>query len=74
MNPTLIIDRFEGQTAIIECGTEYFEIPIAALPEGAKEGDSLEINLSNQSQTQNETEERLARLKSQDAGDDIIDL
>jgi hypothetical protein len=74
MNPSLIVDRIEGEIAIIECGNQRFELPIYALPSEIKEGDGLEIQISVTDQKQNEAEERLNRLKSKDSGDDIIDL
>jgi hypothetical protein len=74
MNPTLILDRIEGNIAIIECNSQHFEIPSSVLPSNAQEGDRLELQVSGHANDQNETEERLARLKSQDSGDDIIDL
>ena len=37
----LIIERFEGNTAIIEDGGKYFEVSREDLPENACEGDVL---------------------------------
>ena len=37
----LIIDRFEGETAICESGAETLHIPRALLPGKAREGDVL---------------------------------
>ena len=37
----LIIERFEGNTAIIEDGGKYFEVSREDLPENASEGDVL---------------------------------
>ena len=36
-----IIDRFEGDTAVIENGEEMIDIPRFLLPENAKEGDII---------------------------------
>ena len=42
---TLTIDRFEGNFAICEDNDEkYFGIEVSELPQGAKEGDVLEIS------------------------------
>lgn len=42
---TLTIDRFEGNFAICEDkDAKYFGIELAELPQGAKEGDVLEID------------------------------
>lgn len=39
-----IIDRLEGDTAVIEYGEgKHFDLPRSALPEGAKEGDVLAV-------------------------------
>ena len=38
-----IIDRFEGQWAVIEHGDVTFNIPRELMPVGAKEGDVLNI-------------------------------
>ena len=42
---TLTIDRFEGNFAICEDKDEkYFGIELSEIPQGAKEGDVLEID------------------------------
>ncbi len=42
---TLTIDRFEGTFAICEDSDEkFFAIEIAELPQGAAEGDVLDVN------------------------------
>ena len=76
MSSTLIIDRIEGDFAIMECGEYTFEIPISAIPEGSKEGDHLILSFSapTESDTEKEAKDRLERLKTRDSGDDIIDL
>lgn len=41
-----IIDRFEGDIAVIECGEAcHFDLPRSALPEGAKEGDVIAVEI-----------------------------
>ena len=73
MTTSFIIDRIEADIAIVEHGERTFEIPVALLPEGSKEGDRLQIQrLPSSSDDTNEA--RLERLKSRDSGDDIIDL
>jgi len=39
----LIIDRFEGECAVVETDTGMINIPRADLPTGAKEGDTLKL-------------------------------
>jgi len=38
-----IIDRFEGDFAVVETDEGMVNIPVADLPDGAKEGDELVI-------------------------------
>lgn len=55
----LIIDRFEGDFAVCETeDLEFINIPNAALPEGAKEGDVLTISLDKE-----ETESRKEKIE-----------
>ena len=39
----LIIDRFEGEYALIEINRRIFHIPKLLLPKDAKEGDVIQI-------------------------------
>jgi len=49
----LIIDRFEGQFAVIEFGGITFNLPQSLLPDDATEGDVLEIEIKvNQEKTE----------------------
>ncbi len=41
----LIIDRFEGDWAVIEFGRETFNLPNFLLPADAKEGNVIEITV-----------------------------
>jgi len=38
-----IIDRFEGDMAVVEADNIYFNVPRAALPEGTAEGDCIGV-------------------------------
>lgn len=40
----VIIDRIEGDFAVVESGDKMYNIPCALLPD-AKEGDTVEINV-----------------------------
>lgn len=40
---TVVVDRIEGDYAVIEAGDETVAFPLAALPPGVKEGDKLTI-------------------------------
>lgn len=41
----IIIDRFEGDIAVVEYKGKKYDIPRAWLPVGAKEGDVLVVTL-----------------------------
>ncbi|MBC7341775.1 MAG: DUF3006 domain-containing protein [Clostridia bacterium] len=41
-----IVDRFEGDWAVIEYGRRRFNFPRELLPPGAKEGDVLRFSVS----------------------------
>ena len=53
----LIIDRFEGDFAVVETANGFVNIPRADIPAAAKEGDVLVLNLDK-----NETEARKKRI------------
>lgn len=42
----LIIDRFEGDWAVIEFNQKTFNLPKSLLPKEAKEGDVIAISVS----------------------------
>ncbi len=74
----IIIDRIEGEWAILEFSEKLVEVPLSLLPEGAKEGDSLVLSPaeSDNSATarRKETVERVKRLRASDSGDMDIEL
>lgn len=41
-----VIDRFEGDWAVIEFGRKTFNLPKIILPKGAKEGDVIDIEIT----------------------------
>ncbi|MCM3491052.1 DUF3006 domain-containing protein [Alkalihalophilus marmarensis] len=43
MSKKCIIDRFEGEFAVIEYGRKAFDFPKALLPAGVREGDVVSI-------------------------------
>ena len=54
----IIIDRFEGDFAVVELEDKSFvDMPMALVPEGSKEGDVLEIQI-NQEETKRLKEEK----------------
>jgi hypothetical protein len=42
----LVIDRFEGEYALIEMNRRIFHIPKILLPKGAREGDVLTMQIA----------------------------
>ena len=54
----LIIDRFEGDMAIIECEDKMIEIPVKYLPATAKECDVLKLVIDKE-----KTDERKERIQ-----------
>lgn len=57
-----IIDRFEGQWAVIEYGDDVFNLPKKALPEGSKEGDVLDIDIKVDEEATRARKERIQRM------------
>ncbi|MDK2992381.1 MAG: hypothetical protein PWP48_1614 [Clostridiales bacterium] len=57
-----IIDRFEGQWAVIEYGDDVFNLPKETLPEGSKEGDVLDINIKVDEDATRARKERIQRM------------
>lgn len=55
----IIIDRLEGELAVLEIEGNTYTLPIAALPPQAKEGDVLCISVDDL-----ETEHRANALKA----------
>ncbi|MGI6119227.1 MAG: DUF3006 domain-containing protein [Desulfosporosinus sp.] len=64
----LIIDRFEGEWAVIECDDTIFNIPRFLLPLDAKESDVISISISVDQTT---TKER--RQKGEEMMKDFFD-
>lgn len=60
-----IIDRFEGQWAVIEYGDDVFNLPKKALPEGSKEGDVLDIEIKVDEDATRARKERIQRMADQ---------
>lgn len=42
----IVIDRFEGEYALIEMNRRIFHIPKILTPKGAKEGDVISIHIT----------------------------
>jgi hypothetical protein len=57
-----IIDRFEGDWAILEVDRVTFNIPKVLLPEGAREGDVVEIDISINEKATARRRQRISEL------------
>ena len=47
MSNFFVIDRFEGDYAILERGEEIFDVPKSIFPIGVREGDVVEIKITS---------------------------
>ncbi|KJS23236.1 MAG: hypothetical protein VR72_02260 [Clostridiaceae bacterium BRH_c20a] len=56
-----IIDRFEGDWAVIEYNGKTFNIPQEILPSTAKEGDAINVSFTMDKEA---TKERKKKVKS----------
>lgn len=61
----IVVDRIEGETAVLEIHGATVDIPVSALPEGAREGSVLGLTLDpdRQSAVEEQNRARLERLK-----------
>lgn len=58
----LIIDRFEGNWAVIEYGDVTFNLPRVLLPNGTKEGDVLSITVVVDEKATEEQSDKVDKL------------
>ena len=70
----MVIDRIEGEFAIIEFEGKTMDIPTCLLPKEAREGDRLQFVIERDDGQGQAAQERLARLQDQDQLPDHIDL
>ena len=72
----IVIDRIEGNRAILEANGEIIEIAATILPPGSVEGDVLELKFCDgaKAKIQSDSEARLERLKAQDPGEMEIEI
>lgn len=59
----IIVDRIEGDTAVLEIGNTRVDVPLAELPPGVKEGDTLAFTIGPAASTDH-AEKRLERLRA----------
>lgn len=59
----IVVDRIEGDRAVLDLGSERVDLPLSALPTGLKEGDRLSITVEA-APALSAAEARLARLRA----------
>ncbi len=73
----MVVDRIEGELAVIAAGSASFTLPVALLPAGTREGDVLVLS-RDEAATTARTDDAAARLerlrKRTPQGPDSIDL
>lgn len=57
-----IIDRFEGEYALIEYNKRIYHIPKTLLPKEAKEGDVINIQITIDKEATNKQKESINKL------------
>lgn len=66
----IVVDRIEGDIAVLEVNGQAVHLPVSALPEGAGEGSVLRLTLA--ASTTRDAAARLARMQSSsDISDDF---
>lgn len=70
-----IIDRFEGERAVLEQEGRTYELPRSLLPADAREGDAVRLLVSRDAQLSEERARTVRalrdRLKGRDPGGDV---
>jgi Protein of unknown function (DUF3006) len=70
----IVIDRFEGDYAVVEIGGSMVDVPRALLPEQAVEGSSLIFVMAPVDDRMADAVARLARLAARGTTTDDVDL
>lgn len=58
----LVIDRFEGEWAVIEYRGLNFEVPVSLLPGGVREGDVLKMVIEIDREATKHKKEKIEKL------------
>jgi hypothetical protein len=61
----LIIDRFEGEWAVVEWDGTVFNVPRAMLPRDAREGDVLGVSITSDAGATEARRQRSKRLEDE---------
>ncbi len=71
----MVIDRIEGDFAIVEVNGKTMDVPLSELPQGVREGQVLKaIGDNSETALPQSLVERVERLRKQDPGDIEIDI
>ena len=70
----MVVDRIEGDIAVLEFNGQTIDIPTSILPNGIQEGDRLRMILDSNPDELQTSEARLERLQAKDELPDHIDL
>jgi len=74
MSGVIVIDRIEGNRAVLVMGAETVDVPTSWLPEGASEGSVLSLAIGDDSDIRAAAEARQERLTAASDLPDVIDL
>jgi hypothetical protein len=58
----IVVDRIEGDEAVVEIAGRRIDVPLTELPPGVKEGDRLAFSIV--APAESDAEARLARLRA----------
>jgi len=58
----IVVDRIEDGTAVLDVNGQTFDLPVSALPDGAREGSVLQLTLV--AAPADNTTARLARMQT----------
>ena len=70
----IVVDRVEGDRAVLEVNGEIVVFPASALPAGAVEGSVLELSRGDASDLLAAAQARIDRLAARGPVGDVIDL
>lgn len=57
-----VIDRLEGQLAVVEYNRQTFKLPRSIFPKEVKEGDVINIQITVDTETTNKTKRTIDKL------------
>ncbi len=77
LQPMMVVDRIDGELAVVVAGSATFTLPVVLLPEGTREGDVLVLSRDDAATAarKDDAAARLERLRKRTPqGPDSIDL